>query len=176
MPDPVSAIAAVSVGTGIIGAVKSADAQSDAAKNATRAQTASTDKQLALQREMYGQTRQDLSPYSNYGAFATERLGKRMGMPAGYGSVATGLVDKDTQYYTPQGLASVPRGSTVMSSAGMGGRPVGMRTPTGGYIDTTYSTAVDEDKADKESLAIARGNLTPAQAFLRKIGGNVWQQ
>lgn len=169
MPDPISA-SVVAIGAGVGGSVMSAKAQADAAKKATRAQTASTEKQLALQREMYGQTREDLSPYRNYGSFATQRLANRIGMPIGYGNVATGLVDKDTQYYTTQGLASVPRGSTIMSSSGMGGRPVGVRTPTGKYIDTSYSTAVDEEKADKESLAIARGNMTPAQAFLRKLG------
>ena len=169
MPDPISATAAT-IGTSVIGGYMSSKAQSDAAKKATQAQTTSTEKQLALQREMYGQTREDLSPYRNYGAFATQRLANRIGMPTGYGNVATGLVDKDTQYYTPQGLASVPRGSTIMSSAGMGGKPVGARTPTGQYIDTSYSTAIDEDKEDQESLAIARGNMTPAQAFLRKLG------
>lgn len=169
MPDPISATAAT-IGTSLVGGYMSSKAQSDAAKKATRAQTASTDKQLALQREMYGQAREDLSPYRNYGAFATQRLANRIGMPTGYGNVATGLVDKDTQYYTPQGLASVPRGSTIMSSSGMGGRQMGIQTPTGKYIDTSYSTPVDETKTDEESLAIARGNMTPAQAFLRKLG------
>lgn len=63
--------AAASAGTGIYAAKKGASAARDAAAT----QSAAADKALALQKEQYGQARQDFSPYQQQGAAALGRLG-----------------------------------------------------------------------------------------------------
>lgn len=73
---------AASVGTSIYGAKKAADAS----KQASAAQVASGDKALALQREMWQDTRQSLQPWITQGSQAVTTLGDLMGLGGGGGA------------------------------------------------------------------------------------------
>lgn len=171
MPEPISATVAT-VGSSLLGSKLAADAQSDASKRAANIQRDAMQQQLALQERMYEQAREDYTPYRNLGSFAAGRLASRLGMPTDYGYEATGLADSDTMYMTPQGLATVPIGSTLLGTSGLEGT-TGARTPTGQFISLGNATKLDPSKVNSAALSIAKGNprgSNSAQAFLAKFG------
>ncbi len=65
-------------GSSIAGAKMASGATKDAAKT----QAASADKALAIQKQMYDQTRTDEAPYRQLGAGAVGLLGQGLGLPA----------------------------------------------------------------------------------------------
>src|SRR5215510_3564837 len=67
-----------SLGAGLYGASK----QSGAAREATEAQAQSAREALALQRDIYQQTRSDLAPYTGAGTQGLTALTSFLGLPA----------------------------------------------------------------------------------------------
>jgi len=115
MPFPI-ALAAIAGGSALLklfGAKKSADA----AKQAAEVQGKATEQALALQQQMYGQSRADLAPYRQYGAGALAAGNQLMGLPTPAAEPAMmPLSQLMQQRATPTGTA-VPRGSLVLLRA-----------------------------------------------------------
>jgi hypothetical protein len=110
--------AAIPVVASVAGGLLSSSASKSAANKAADAQTQSTDKQIALQRDMYNQNREDFTPYRNLGAMAAEKLARRLGMTSYMGSEL--------------GLASA-RTSSGADTTGGDGNLVPYASPTGLY-------------------------------------------
>lgn len=72
--------AAALIGSAVIGAGASAYASSKAAKSAKSAATQAADANAAVNREIYQQTRQDLSPYNQAGQASLGALMQRLGL------------------------------------------------------------------------------------------------
>ena len=77
------AVPAATLGAGVIGGL----ASNSAAKTAAKATQQATDQSLALQKQMYDQTRSDLQPYTQAGYGGLTALQARMGLG---GAAATG--------------------------------------------------------------------------------------
>jgi hypothetical protein len=128
---------AMLIGAGINGAVGlfNAHKAGKAADKAVTQQTASADKALALQKEIYNKQAAALAPYTNAGAQAVGTLGHAMGFApmtagAGGGPIDTGAGGE----YTGTGRTAPP-GAMITGHAIP--RPDGMRPPHGwGMVNT----------------------------------------
>lgn len=97
-----------------IGSLTGANKQAKAAENAAKTQAQSADKATQFQKEMYNQTRQDLSGWTNAGNQATNSMMNLLGLGTGSPTEAM-QQDPSYQFRLNQGLDS------VQSSAAAGG-------------------------------------------------------
>lgn len=103
----------------VIGAITGSNKQAKAAQNAADTQAAATDRASQIQQQMYDQTRQDLSPYTNAGTTALSQLMGQMGEGGYFNQTYSGQDTYDDPSYKfrlQQGLDSVQSGA-----AGQGG-------------------------------------------------------
>lgn len=103
----------------VIGAITGSNKQAKAAQNAADTQAAATDRASQIQQQMYDQTRQDLSPYTNAGTTALSQLMGKMGENGYFNQTYSGQDTYDDPSYKfrlQQGLDSVQSGA-----AGQGG-------------------------------------------------------
>ncbi len=110
--------AGVGAGAGIYETNKAANTQQNA-----------TDQSLALQKQMYTQTRQDLSPYASIGTGALSNLRTLAGIPQpppAFNPTAAGPIPMGASYVNPAGqrVAGLPPSTAQAGSLGaMSGQP-----------------------------------------------------
>lgn len=102
----------MAIGAAIIGGLASASAAKSAAKSRTKA----ANNQLALQREMYDQTRTDLSPYRDAGANALAAVNYELGLGAAPDGYSGFQASPGYQFAVQQGQDAIER-----SAANSGG-------------------------------------------------------
>jgi hypothetical protein len=126
-----SYVTATIIGVGGSAAIQAYGAHkaSKAAKEAAATQSASADQALALQKQMYDQTRQDLAPYRETGNTALSSLSSFLGLPA---NTPSPTVPAATP---PAGLApqagAPPSHQLPQLQTPVGGQPYG---PGHGYV------------------------------------------
>lgn len=102
--------------TKVLGAITGSNQQAKAAKNAANIQYQSTKEASQIQKDMYDQTRQDLSPYSQAGADALKQLMGGMGQDGQFMQSYTGqdiYSDPSYQFRLQQGQNAIQSGAAA---------------------------------------------------------------
>jgi hypothetical protein len=102
--------------TKVLGAITGSNQQAKAAKNAANIQYQSTKEASQIQKDMYDQTRQDLSPYSQAGADALKQLMGGMGQDGQFMQSYTGqdiYNDPSYQFRLQQGQNAIQSGAAA---------------------------------------------------------------
>jgi hypothetical protein len=126
---------AISAGAAAGASIYGAHKASGAAKDAAKQQQQSAQQALALQREMYGQTRADLGPYREQGGQGLTALSALLGLP---GPAPASSAPVGPTAPVPSSWHSMPPGATVTGHAvprgtlpGTAPNFVTLRAPTG---------------------------------------------
>lgn len=148
------------VGPAIAAAGIAAD-QNDAAKKAAEQQTSAGDKSIALQREMYEQSRADLAPYRNTGGAAMGTLGSLMGLPTG-GSGADAAADP-----------SAPPVGANPNRRPFSGDPVGHAQPRTEPLPGKQARLADARRVQAGASQQASSSFAPRADGARGQGGGL---
>lgn len=132
-------VAAAVIGSAVVGAAGSAYASSQS-KKAAKGQAAATENATQAQLNMYNQTRDDLSPYTQAGVNATNSLSGLLGLN-GESSTAALQQDPSYQFRLNQGLDSVQSSAAGQGSLLSGATLKALNNYASDYASAEYGNA-----------------------------------
>lgn len=144
-------VAAAMVGAAAIGAAGSAYSSKQSSK-AAKAQSESADQASQVQWDMYDQTRQDLSPYSDAGKSALSQLMEKMQDGGYFTQNYTGqdlYDDPSYQFRLQQGLNGVQQGAAAQGGLLSGATQKALNDYAQNSASQEYSNAYNRFTADQ---------------------------
>ncbi|AYA04628.1 DNA transfer protein p32 [Acinetobacter sp. WCHAc010034] len=154
-------VAAAMVGAAAIGAAGSAYSSKQSGK-AAKAQANSADQASQVQWDMYNQTRQDLSPYSDAGKSALQQLMSKMGEGGYFNQTYTGqdvYNDPSYQFRLNQGLGGVQQGAAAQGGLLSGATQKALNNYAQNFASQEYSNAYNRFNADQTNQYNRLANL-----------------
>lgn len=150
--------ALLGAGSSIFGGMSAADAQAEAAK-----------KQLKFQKEMYGQTREDLAPYRDSGSAANTEYSNLIGINGPEAQAAARArfqTDPGYAFAMSEGLKAVNDGSSTGFSYNSGGRLKALQERGQGIADQQYGSYLERyNQAAQRGLGAASGQVAANQNY-----------
>lgn len=158
MPWFIGGAALLGAGASLFGSSSAANAQSKAAA-----------KQLALQKQMYDQTRTDLAPYRDEGQAASSRYSDLIGLngpDAQSAAYANFRTDPGYDFAVSEGLKATNYGASPGYSFNSGGRLKALQTRGQGLADQQYSSYLDRyNNVAQRGQAAAAGQAAANQNY-----------